>query len=118
MSTPGEDLAKVLELELNANIYPAPVQSIKAPAVVLRPDEPWIRTGPAMGTLSEGWLAIAVAPAGDPRSGMDTIRSLLLGIIDALPDGWYLRETGRPVVDESTGIPVLAAAARLTYAIG
>ena len=118
MSTPAEELALVLQLELNANIYPAPVTSIKAPAVVLRPDDPWIRPGPALGTISEGWLAIAVAPAGDPKSGMDTLRSLLLGTIDALPAGWALRDTGRPIIDESTGIPMLAAAARLTYMEG
>jgi hypothetical protein len=105
-------------LVLNANVYPAPVGSIKAPAVVLRPDDPWIRPGPAMGTLTEGWLAIAVAPAADPRSGMNTLYSLLLGVVDALPAGWALRDTGRPIVDESTGVPMLAAACRLTYAVG
>jgi hypothetical protein len=115
VSTPGDELAAVLVLELNANVYPAPVSSIKAPAVVLRPDDPWIRPGRTLGALTEGWLAIAVAPAGDPRSGMDTLRSLLLGVIDALPEGWALTNTGRPIVDESTGVPMLAAAARLVY---
>ena len=105
----------MLVLELNANVYAAPGSSIKAPAVVLRPDDPWIRPGPALGMLSEGWLAVAVAPAGDPKSGMDTLRSLLLGVIEALPEGWQLRDTGRPIVDESTGVPMLAAACRLTY---
>lgn len=117
--TPGEGLAAVLEGELvDVNVYAAPTLSVKAPAIVLRPDDPWIRPGPAFGTLTEGWLAVAVAPAGDPRSGMDTLHTLLLGVIEALPDGWALRDVGRPLVDESTGVPVLAAAARLSYAVG
>lgn len=117
--TPAEELAPILEEALpGANVYPAPTSSVKAPAIVLRPDEPWIRPGRALGQLSEQWLAVAVAPAGDPRSGMDTLRSLLLGVIEALPDGWALRDVGRPLVDETTGVPVLAAAARLTYALG
>lgn len=117
--TPGDELAVVLEAAIpDANVYPAPAQSIKAPAIVLRPDDPWIQLGRTLGAISEGWLAIAVAPAADPVSGMDTLRSLLLATIDALPDGWQLRDTGRPIVDESTGVPMLAAAARLTYAVG
>lgn len=117
--TAGEGLAIVLVAGgLEANVYPAPMQSIKAPAVVLRPDDPWIRPGPALGTLSEGWLAIAVAPAADPKSGMRTLRDLLGEVLAMLPEGWALRDTGRPVVDESTGVPMLAAAARLTYLVG
>ena len=114
--TPGEELAAVLVAsDYPANVYAYPAGSIKAPALVLRPDEPWMKPGPALGLLSEGWLAVAVAPAGDPRSGMDTLRNLLLELVDTLPAGWAFRETGRPIVDESTGIPMLAAAARLTY---
>jgi hypothetical protein len=117
--TPGEELAAVLVPLMPAvNVYGAPPAMLKAPALVLRPDEPWIRPGRALGALTEQWLAVAVAPAGDPRSGMDTLRSILLGLIDALPAGWALRDTGRPIIDESTGAPVLAAAARLTFAIG
>lgn len=109
----------MLEVALeDVNVYAAPTNSVKAPAVVLRPDDPWIRPGPALGTLTEGWLAVAVAPAGDPRSGMDTLHTILLGVIDALPEGWSIRDVGRPLVDESTGVPVLAAAARLSYAVG
>lgn len=119
MTTPAEELAPILEAALpNVNVYPAPASSIKAPALVLRPDEPWLRPGRALGQLTEGWLAIAVAPAGDPRSAMDTLRTTLLVVIDELPDGWALLEVGRPLVDESTGSPMLAAAARLTYAVG
>jgi hypothetical protein len=118
VTTPAEELAPAIQLELpEVNVYPAPVSSIKAPAIVLRPDDPWIRTGPSFATYTEGWLAIAVAPAGDPRSGMDTLRSMLYGVIEALPAGWTLRDTGRPIVDESTGVPMLAAAARLSYAV-
>lgn len=117
--TPGEELAAALELELvEVNIYPAPTLSVKAPAIVLRPDEPWFRPGPAFGTLTEAWLAVAVAPAGDPRSAMDTLHTLLVNVIEALPDGWALRDVGRPLIDESTGVPVIAAAARLSYAVG
>jgi len=119
MSTPGDELADHLESIIpGANIYPAPANQIKPPAIVLRPDDPWIKPGPALGTLSEAWLAIAVVPAGDPRSGMDTLHTLLLDVIDGLPPAWALTDTGRPVVDESTGTPMLAAAARLRYAVG
>lgn len=109
----------MIEAELvEVNVYAAPTLQIKAPALVLRPDEPWIRLGPALGTLSENWLAVAVAPAGDPRSGMNTLHTILLEVIEALPAGWSLRDVGRPLLDESTGMPVLAAAARLSYAVG
>lgn len=119
MTTPAEELAEVLEAALpDVNVYAAPTLSIRAPAVVLRPDEPWLRPGRALGQLTEGYLAVAVAPAGDPRSGMDTLRSTLLAVIDELPEGWSLRDVGRPLLDESTGTPVLAAAARLSYAVG
>jgi hypothetical protein len=117
--TPAEILAPVLEAALpGVNVYASPATSIKAPALVLRPDDPWIVPGPALGALTEAYLAIAVAPAGDPRSGMDTLRTILLEAIEALPPDWAHRSTGRPVLDESTGVPMLAAAARLMYAAG
>lgn len=117
--TPGEALAAVLEEELlEWNVYPSPSDNVKAPAIVLQPDEPWISPGPALGTLTEQWIAMAVVPAADPRSGVGSLRDALLTVIDVLPDDWALRDVGRPLLGESTGVPYLAAGARLTYSVG
>jgi hypothetical protein len=115
-ATPGEQLAHVLEMAMpTVNVYPSMASQVKAPAVVLVPDDPWFVVGPAFGAFAEHWLAIACVPAADPRSGMDSLHGMLLRIEEVLPPAWALRDIGRPVLDESLGSPMLAAAARLTY---
>jgi hypothetical protein len=117
--TPGEELAAVLASALpDWNVYGALTSQVKAPALVLRPDEPWITPGPSLGLLSERWLAVGAVPAADPVSGSRSLHAMLLEVIETLPEGWALRDVGRPLLDESTGVPFLAAAARLTYSLG
>jgi hypothetical protein len=111
-----DDLATALEgAELGANVYPAASDQIRAPAIVIRPDDPWITPGPAFGGLTEHYLALAAAPAGDPISAQSTIHGLVTGIVDALPDGFALVDVGAIALDESTGTPLLAARVRLAY---
>src|SRR5262245_27065720 len=110
MTTPAEDLAPLLEAVLpGVNVYPSLTNQVKPPAVVLVPDYLWLEPGPALGMTTEQWLAVAVVPAGDPRSGTAELHRIVLEVVDVLPDGWSLRDVGRPLVDESTGLPMLAA---------
>lgn len=118
MTTAWDELAAAVQLALPAvNVYATPTDKLRAPAVVIRPDDPWMIPGPSLGALSERYLAILVVPAGSPADGLAAIHSMMLALIDALPADFALRDGGRMVVDESTGVPLLAAAVRLAYAL-
>jgi hypothetical protein len=99
---------------LLANVYGAPVEQIAAPAVVLRPDEPWISKGrPEI----ERYMAIAVVTAASPSQGIAELHRIIhriLADVTAL-EGWGWSEAGTAIVDESTGAAFLAARVRLEY---
>lgn len=101
----------------DVNGYPTPHELIQTPAVVLRPDAPWIaREGYAD---HERYVAVCVVSAGDTVSGTASLHDMIHGVAataDALANaGWSFTDAGRAVVDESTGTPFLAAAVRLSF---
>lgn len=116
MSLPSDELAAALLADgtLGANVYAAPAEQIAAPAVVLRPDEPWITKGrPEV----ERYAAVAVVTASSPAQGIRELHRIIHHIIDAaVPlEGWGWAEVGAAIIDESTGSPFLAARVRLEY---
>ena len=99
------------------NIYPAPEQNIVAPAVVIRPDTPWLAPDRFCFDM-ERYAAVVVVTASTPADGIALLRSMLLLIIGALVSPWDWEQADGPVVDETTGVPFLAARLRLKYSNG
>ena len=113
---PSDELVEALLSDdlLGANVYPAPAEQIAAPAVVLRPDEPWITKGrPEV----ERYAAVAVVTASSPAQGIAELHRIVHRVMaDALSlSGWAWVEVGTAIIDESTGTPFLAARVRLEY---
>jgi hypothetical protein len=104
-------------LPSGVSVYFAPANQIVAPAVVLRPDNPWI-TPRDDGTFCfdhQRYVAIAVAKAATPRDAVQMMYAIARAVIDNLPAGWRFDSVSSPVLDESTGTAFLAASIRLSY---
>ena len=119
MAIPTEAFGDHLEdtLPAGVNVYRAPANQIVAPAVVLRPDNPWI-TPQDEATYCfdhERYVAIAVARAATPKDALAMMRRIALNIIANLPAGWRFDTMSAPVLDETTGTALLAASLRLSY---
>lgn len=105
-----------------ANIYATPAKQLVAPAIVIRPDEPWrslTAAGRTFTTATARYLAVAVASAADVAAAYSTIDDLVERIIDTVDElerfAWD--SVTVPILDETTGTPFIAAAVRLTYAL-
>jgi len=117
--TPWDDLAAVLMAEPaleDVNVYATPTESIVPPAVVVRPDTPWLATA---GSLypgdTERYAAIAVSSASSPADAMAELHRMVHAIANAARvAGWQLEEAAAPVIDELIS-PTLASAVTLTY---
>lgn len=96
------------------NVYPTPTNQVSAPAIVLRPDDPW-REPHAYCFDQENYLAIAVVQGATPADGMAKLFEGTNAIIGALQSPWEFVSVGVPVIDESTGVPFIAAPVRLRY---
>lgn len=119
MAIPTEAFGDHLEdtLPTGVNVYRAPANQIVAPAVVLRPDNPWI-TPQDEATYCfdhERYVAIAVCRAATPKDALAMMRTIALNIIANLPAGWRFDTMSAPVLDETTGTAFLAASLRLSY---
>jgi hypothetical protein len=99
----------------NVSVLDGPVASLKAPAVVIRPDSPWIVEGPSFCYDEQRYQAVMVVTASTPRDGRRMLYQIARAIRNALPEGWSWEEVRAPIIDESTGVPYLAAAIRLLY---
>ena len=121
MSSPAEDLQGLLAgisgMPAGLNIYPAPTQKVVAPALVIRPDTPWISQDRFCYDL-ERYAVIAVVTASSPTDGIALLRDMFLRVIGALVSPWDWEQAEGPVIDETTGVPFLAARLRLTYKNG
>jgi hypothetical protein len=121
MSDPSDDLrtliADIPDMPAGLNIYAAPHAKITAPAAVIRPDTPWISPDRMCFDL-ERYAVVCVVSASTPEDGIAMLRSMLLKIIAALVSPWNWVQAEGPVVDQSTGVPFLAARLRLTYSNG
>ena len=121
MADPAGDLAALIagipDLPDGFNVYAAPSEKITAPAAVIRPDTPWVEPSRFCFDLERYAVVVAVT-ANTPPDGIAMLRSVLLKIIDALTDPWAWVQVDGPVIDQSTGVPFLAARLRLTYSNG
>lgn len=121
MSSPWLELAEALEpgpTDPEATIYPAWGEAnMVVPAIVLQPDEPWMEPH-AFGIDQERYVAIAAVPGSAGReAGVADLHRLVHYIIRQASTihGVAYETASAPVVDESTGTPLLAARVRLTY---
>lgn len=108
---PWEEFASRLD---GPNVYPAPPSQLVPPAIVLRPSEPWI-VPEGMGWDRENYVAVCVVSASDPASGLRALYELVRTVVNATDDAFSLGSVGSPVIDESTGTPVLAATVSITH---
>ena len=117
-STPLRDLAAKLaaipELDPDMSIITGPAPQLKPPAIVLRPDNPWLVPSKYCAD-EQRYVAIPVVTASTPADGVDMIYRAVLAIKNALTDAWSWESVSAPVIDETTGVPLLAASVRLKY---
>lgn len=123
MSTPSEDLSALLvasaALPVGISIYGGPTNQIVPPAIVIRPDEPWIEPDAYCRDLQR-YIAIVVVSAGTPEDGTNKMYEVAQGVVEAVNEAgettpWAWVSTGAPIIDESTGSAFLAAPVRLQY---
>lgn len=110
-------LADIEDMPEGLNIYAAPEETITAPALVIRPDTPWLSPDKFCYDL-ERYIVIAVVSASTPTDGIVMLRSMMLNTIAALVSPWDWDDVGGPVIDRSTGVPFLAVRLRLKYSNG
>lgn len=116
MATPISDLIAVLVAAdglSGANVHGVRSQVV-APAVVVRPDDPWMEPDTYCDRLQH-YVAVIVAGAPEATDGIDTMYAMAAAVIDALPQTWEFVSVGSPIIDESTGTAFLAAPVRLNY---
>jgi hypothetical protein len=98
------------------SFYSGPTNQVVPPAIVIRPDEPWITQDPSTFCHdTQNYVAVLVVSASSPVDGIGTIYEMALAVVAALPEGWSWSTVGIPVIDESTGTAFLAAPLRLQY---
>lgn len=116
MPTPNDDLIEALRASgaLSGASVHGVRSTVVAPAVVVRPDEPWQEPSTFCDTLQH-YVAVAVVQAAGAEGGVNTLYTLTRAIIDALPSTWEFVSVGAPIIDESTGTAFLAAPVRLNY---
>lgn len=106
------------DLTAGALFYPYPPSALVAPAVVARPDNPWIEPD-EWCTFRERWLLIAVVSAADPPSLMARLEELAVYVVDLVAatapvTGAAWDRTDTPFLDETLGVPLMTAAAHIT----
>ena len=121
MPNPSVELIELLDgledLPSGLNLYSEPTEKIEAPAIVVRPDSPWMEPDRFCFDL-EHYSAICVVTASTPGDGIALLRTLSLAIIAALVAPWDWVNVEAPLIDETTGVPFLANRVRLTYKNG
>jgi hypothetical protein len=99
------------------NVYPTATASVVAPAVVIRPNDPW-REPDRFCADKQHYVAIAVVRATTPSDGTEMVYRIHNSILATLPDGWGFESIGQLAIDESTGVALLASALRLSFQNG
>lgn len=117
MSAPWVDLATLLEAaDTGANIYPTPEEQVVAPAIVVRPDTPWIGNSDSFWSGEERYAVVALVTASTPGDGLAALHELVHAIMETAREAsWEFDSVTAPVVDETTGTPFLAATVSLIY---
>lgn len=119
MAIPSDDLIVALRASdgLSEASVHGPKSQVVPPAVVIRPDEPW-REPDSYCDDVQRYVAVAVAKGASPEEAMPTLYDLTSAVIAALPSDWEFVSVGAPVLDESTGVTLIAAPVRLRYRNG
>ena len=116
-ATPLDDLREKLEdvgLPEGVSIIDGPTSQVKAPAVLIRPDEPWIV--PSQYCVDEQrYLAIVAVSATTPRDGVRKMYDVVKAIKNAITGAWSWESVSVPLIDQSTGTAFLVASVRLKY---
>ena len=99
------------------SVYSSPTNQLVPPALVIRPDNPWLEVSRDYCLDLQRYVAVAVVTASSPKDGMGKLYRIFWGVREALHTlpGWDWVNTGSPIIDESTGSAYLAAPIRLTY---
>jgi hypothetical protein len=99
------------------SIYSAPTNQLVPPALVIRPDNPWVEVSRDYCLDQQRYVGVAVVTASSPQSGLSKLYAIFWGVREAIKslEGWDWVNIGSPVIDESTGSAYLAAPIRLTY---
>lgn len=115
--SPLDDLVAVLEdasLPSGTSIISGPRSQIKPDAVVIRPDNPWLVPSKFCAD-EQRYVAIAVVSASTPADGVRRIYAIVKAIKNAVSGAWSWESVSAPIIDETTGTPLLAASVRLKY---
>jgi len=99
---------------VGVSVLDGPVPSLKAPAVVIRPDTPWVVPSDFCWD-EQRYQAVMVVSAATPGDGRRMLYHIGLAIRHALTEAWSWESINAPVLDTSTGTAYLAAAMRLLY---
>jgi hypothetical protein len=103
------------------NVYRAPpTGAIQTPAIVYRPDEPWIDRQQTYRVWIEHYLAVCVVGASSSADGVAALYEMALAVkaaLEADPDAaaWDWLGAGGIVATDQGGMSYLACAVRLTY---
>ena len=109
------------KLPAGTNLIDGPTPQLKPPAVVLRPDNPWLEPASPEANWcidQQRYLAIPVVTASTPGDGVRVLYSVVKAIKNALAyehSPWSWESVSAPVVDESTGTAFLATSIRIKY---
>lgn len=90
------------------------------PAVVYRPDQPWIERQQTYRAWLENYVAVCVVAQSAGADGVVMLYELALAVkeaIDGTPElaGWEWKGAGSIVEVEQAGVSYLATAVRLSF---
>ena len=119
--TPTDALAADWEtagIFTDISVIPAPTtEQIVAPAIVLRPDQPW-STPSDDGTFCwdhQRYVAVIVVNAASSQDAMREAYRIWQLVIANLPNGWRFDTVDGLVLDETTGTAFIATQVHLSY---
>jgi hypothetical protein len=100
------------------NVYRSPpTGAIQVPAIVYRPDEPWIERQATYKAWVERYVAVCVVAASAGADGVAALYAMALAVKSAVDvmTVWEWVNVGGIVEVEQAGMRYLACAVRLTY---
>ena len=104
---------------VNVYRYP-PAGAIVVPAIVYRPDQPWIDRRASFKVWAENYVAVCIVLASSGQSGIAQLYDMALQIKQAIDSDralsdWEWHGAGGIVRTEQAGLEYLACAVQLTY---
>ena len=104
-----------------ANTYwVPPAGALVVPAVVYRPDEPWIERQQTFHKWIENYVAVCVVAQASGADGVAKLYQLALAVKEAIDSdsamsAWEWKDAGAIVETEQAGVSYLACAVRLSF---